>query len=73
MEPETIDGEVVDDDKLAPSPRRARIIRIPIARYKLADPIWCDACNHVTWQEYQNGAYVCDHEPTSKAPFERKK
>jgi hypothetical protein len=73
MEPEIIDGEVVDDDKLVPLPKRTRTLHIPIVKRTFVDPIWCDVCNHATWQEYKNGAYVCDHEPTSKAPFERKK
>lgn len=48
---------------------------IKIARYKgkIVDPRWCDVCNYVTWQESAGGVYVCDHEPTSKAPYERKK
>ncbi len=48
-------------------------LRITHYTGKIVDPLWCDACNCATWQESIDGVYVCDHKPTSKAPYERKK
>lgn len=72
MEIETVEGEVVDESSIV-APKRPRIHITPWKKWNMVDPVWCDICNRVTWQEYQNGAYVCDHKPTNKAPYERKK
>ena len=69
MKIEIVNGEVMDEPQL-PILQRPRITRYA---GKIVDPLWCGICNCVTWQESQSGVYVCDHKPTSKAPYERKK
>lgn len=64
---EVIDGEVVDDESVMEH------VRISYnKKLVMVDPIWCETCRSVTWQQYQNSEYVCDHSPESKAPHKRR-